>query len=522
MTLPRHIKAMLDGFAYPEKPASVELRQTHISYLFFTPEFVYKVKKPVAFAFLDFSTLPKRLFYCQEEVRLNSRLAPDMYMGVVPVTDENGKVKVNGKGAAIDYAVKMKRLKQETILEEMIKTGNAKEDVIKKIAAKIAGFHLRAERNSRVAQFASPIAIRKNVEDNFAQTEPHIGLTISKKRHDFIRQKTLDFLDANGQLFLQRMKDGFIKDCHGDIHCENVSVEENTVRIFDCIEFSERFRLSDTVADIAFLAMDIDFHNQRGLSELFSEEYFNSSNDPGAKPLLDFYKCNRAFIRGKVDGLKFLEPEVSTAEKSDAFLSAIRHFHLAFQYAANGLKPMLIIVCGLSATGKTSLAQRISEVFYAPRLSSDYVRKTLAGIAPDELSPARFRQGVYSEDFTEKTYAALIESGAKLLKKGRTCVLDATFSKERYRRLAKETAAVCGADFHIIELIADDETIKERLQKRREEPHSPGAVVSDMITWDVLIEQKRNFEPLKVPRIVLDAKNPLEVNVKTAVERMLE
>ncbi|TAN62165.1 hypothetical protein EPN18_05230 [bacterium] len=416
----------------------------------------------------------------------------------------------------------MKRLRQETILEEMIKAGSAKEDVVKKIAVKIAGFHLRAEQNSRVASFASPIALRKNAEDNFAQTEAHIGLTISKKRHDFIRQKTLEFLKANEPLFLKRMKDGFIKDCHGDIHCENVSVEDNTVRIFDCIEFSERFRLSDTVADIAFLAMDIDFHNQRGLSELFTEEYFNSSNDPCAKPLLDFYKCNRAFIRGKVDGLKFLEPEVSEDEKSDAFLSAVRHFHLAFQYAANSQKPILIIVCGLSATGKTSLARRISEVFYAPRLSSDSVRKTLAGIAPNKQSPAQFRQGIYSDDFTEKTYAALIKSGAELLKNGRTCVLDATFSKERYRRLAKETAASCGADFHVIELIADDETIKERLKKRRAEPHSHGAAVSDMTRWDVLIEQKRNFEPLKEARVILDAKKPLEVNIKTAVQGMLD
>lgn len=515
MTLPAHITALLDPEAYPERPASIELRQTHISYIFFTPDCVYKIKKPVNFGFLDFSTLTKRLFYCNEEVRLNKRLAPDMYYGVVPVCEENGRFHVGGpgpcpfKGLPVDYAVKMTRLRPETILEEMVKKDEAAPEIIKKIARMIADFHKAAATDARISAFGSADAVRKNCEENFSQTGGGIA-AISIERLGAIRGYTIGFLKSNEALFRRRVKDGFIRDCHGDIHLENISIDGG-VRIFDCIEFSERFRFSDTASDIAFLSMDLDFHNRHDLARLLEGEYLRAMNDADGGLLLNFYKCYRAYVRGKVDGLKSMEAEVTGAEKSEAFLSALRHFHLSGIYASGGFIPMMIIVRGLSGAGKTALAMRLAKAINAPVISSDTVRKELAGVSPHERLFAGFQEGIYSGEFTEKTYNELILRGADLLKQGRTCILDATFSKNSFIEKARAAALSAKGAFKIIECRAGDETVKKRIEKRLAMPPAPGEPVSD-ITWEVYQEQKRSFEAAEGPILSCNAERTLDEN----------
>ncbi len=484
MELPPLIAALLDPRAWPERPSEVKLRQTHISYLFFTPDFVYKIKKPVDFVFLDFTTLEKRKFFCDEEVHLNRRLAPSIYLGVVGIAAPERSPFVGVGGEAVEYAVKMTRLPEESILERALSSGEVKKDVIIRIAHVIAEFHKRAPTSPYISSFGSLETIKKNTDENFIQTKDFIGSTVSAGQFGAIRDYTGSFLETNKGLFLKRVNEGFIKDCHGDIHCEHISITDG-INIFDCIEFNERFRFSDTVADTAFLAMDLDFEGRHDLSGALTKEYFKEAFDRDGLKLLDFYKCYRAYVRGKVEGFKSREAEVSEDERTLAVISARYHYHLAWLYATGGFRPVMIIISGLSGTGKSTLATHLSRATKIRRVSSDLVRKDLAGILPHEKRREPFKKGIYSDEFTERTYAALISEGIKLLRKRRPVILDATFLNPAHLDMAKEAASKAGARLVVIECVADEGVIKERLAKRAGEPCG----VSDA-RWEVYLKQK--------------------------------
>ncbi len=509
MGLPRLIEALLDPSSYPEPPARVELRQTHISYLFFTPRFVYKIKKPVDFGFLDFSTLEKRRFFCAEEVRLNRRLAPDVYIGVVPVTEKDGKALMEGAGESIEYAVKMKRLDAGKSLENALEHGGVTTDIIERVARRVARFHAEAQTSPYISSFGSVECIRKNIGENFDQTAPFVGTAISSPLFDRIKGYNDGFMRVNEGLLRGRVEEGFVRDCHGDIHCDHVSISDG-IEIIDCIEFNERFRYSDIVADAAFLSMDLDFRNRADLSRAFDAAYFASSGDAEGKGLLDFYKCYRAYVRGKVAAFKSAEEEVGPEARMAALIDAKRHFHIAGEYAEGGLKPLLIVIRGLSGTGKSMVANLLAENTGFCTFSSDLIRKELAGLAPSERRVAAYGAGIYSKEFTDKTYTTLIERAGNLLKAGRSVICDATFSKGGYLRMAKEAAREAGASFRLIECAADDETIRKRLLKRLEEP----GAISDA-GLEVYERQKESYEPVEGPCLEVDTTVPLnEVLVK--------
>lgn len=504
MGLPRLIEALLDPSSYPEPCARVELRQTHISYLFFTPLFVYKIKKPVDFGFLDFSTLDKRLFFCAEEVRLNRRLAPDVYVGVVPVTEKDGKVFMEGAGEPLEYAVKMKRLDARESLEYVLERGDVTTDIIERVARRIARFHREARTSEHISSFGSVECIRKNIGENFEQTEGFAGQAISKALFDRIKAYNDGFIRANEGLLRRRVEDGFIRDCHGDIHCDHVSIS-NGIEIIDCIEFNERFRYSDIVADAAFLSMDLDCHNRADLSRVFDSAYFASSGDPEGESLLDFYRCYRAYVRGKVAVFKSVEEEVGPEARMGALIDAKLHFHLAGEYAEGNVKPLLIAVRGLSGTGKSMVANLLAENTAFCTLSSDLIRKELAGLAPSERGAEAYGAGIYSKEFTDRTYATLIERAGVILKARRSVICDATFSKGGYLQMAKEAAREAGAAFHIIECTANDKTIRNRLLKRLEDP---GAISDAGV--EVYERQKASYEPVEGPCLEIDTTRPLD------------
>ncbi|HLC18701.1 MAG TPA: AAA family ATPase [Thermodesulfobacteriota bacterium] len=515
-TLPDYIRALLEPGAYAGRPEKIELLQTHISYILLTPEFAYKIKKPVDFAFLDFTTLEKRKRFCTEEVRLNRRLAPEVYMGVVGIAESHGRVLMEGEGEPVEYAVKMRRLPGETILEEMLKRDKVTADIIEKVALRIASFHRDAERSDYVSGFGSPEVIRKNTDENFSQTKGFIGSTITPGVYEGIRSYTEGFLEANEALFKRRAKEGFIRDCHGDIHCEHISVSDS-INIFDCIEFNERFRFSDVVADISFLSMDLDFHNRADLAGTLDRSYFSASGDAEGPRLLDFYKCYRAYVRGKVEGFKFREREVSAGEKTEAFINSLLHFHLAGQYSSGGIKPRLIIMRGLSGTGKSALAGALSKHTWAVVLSSDLVRKELAGIPPTEHRFEPFGKGIYSKEFTERTYNELIRRGVEYLEAGRTCILDATFSKERFVREAVKKARSAGVgegNIHMIECTAPEGLVKKRFRERLAE-----GTPSDM-KWGIYQRQKESFEKTAMRGMAIDESRSLKENVLGVIKKI--
>ena len=325
------VEALMKPEAYDEDPGQIELVQTHISFVFLTKNFVYKVKKAVNLGFLDFTTLEKRRFFCERELELNRRLCGDMYVEVVPINKSN-IIKIKGKGETVEYAVKMKRIPQEKILSELLRKNKVDNELIGRIAKKIADFHSKAETNRRISEFGSLAIIKMNWTENFEQTEEYVGKTISMEDFQLICERISDFMKRHVPLFEKRMKEGRVRDCHGDIHSGNIFVTDR-VYIFDAIEFNERFRYSDVASDVAFLAMDLDFKERTDLSGFFVEKYIEYSGDSELTKLLPFYKCYRACVRGKVISFKLKDPNVRSKEKNTARKEAKAYFKLAATYA---------------------------------------------------------------------------------------------------------------------------------------------------------------------------------------------
>ena len=325
------VEALMKPEAYDEEAGQIELVQTHISFVFLTRNFVYKVKKAVDLGFLDFTTLEKRRFFCEKELELNRRLCGDMYLEVVPINKSN-IIKIKGEGETIEYAVKMKRMPQEKMMNKLLEENKVDSKLIDRIAKIIAEFHSKAETNRRIREFGSLAIIETNWKENFEQTQEFVGKTISTNDFKLIRERIYDFMKRNVSLFEKRTAEGRVRDCHGDIHSGNIFVTDR-IYIFDAIEFNERFRYSDVASDIAFLAMDLDFKERSDLSNFFVKRYVKYSGDQELTKLLPFYKCYRAYVRGKVVSFKLKDPSVGGEEKSEAVKEANAYFKLASTYA---------------------------------------------------------------------------------------------------------------------------------------------------------------------------------------------
>jgi hypothetical protein len=289
------------------------------------------VKKAVNLEFLDFTTLEKRRIFCEKELELNKRLCGDMYLEVVPINKSN-VIKVKGKGETIEYAVKMKRMPQEKMMTRLLEEKKVDNRLIDSIAKIIAEFHSKAETNKRISEFGSFGIIETNWKENFEQTRNSVGKTISNKNFKLIHERVDDFMKRTLPFFQRRIEMGRVRDCHGDIHSGNIFVADR-IYIFDAIEFNQRFRYSDVASDVAFLAMDLDFKGRTDLSNFFVERYVEYSGDRELPKILPFYKCYRAYVRGKVASFKLEDPSVSDQEKKSSKREAKAYFQLASAYA---------------------------------------------------------------------------------------------------------------------------------------------------------------------------------------------
>jgi hypothetical protein len=325
------VEALMKPEAYDEAPGSIELVQTHISFVFLTKRFVYKVKKAVNFGFLDFTTLEKRRFFCEKELELNRRLCRDMYLEVVPINKADA-IKIKGAGETVEYAVKMKRMPQERMMSRLLEENKVEDRLVDRIAKIIAEFHSKAETSRRISEFGSLAVIETNWKENYDQTEEFIGKTISKEDFELIRSRVNNFMRRNAAVFEKRVTEGRVRDCHGDIHSGNIFIT-NGIYIFDAIEFNERFRYSDVAADVAFLAMDLDFRERADLSDFFVERYIKYSGDQELMRLLPFYKCYRAYVRGKVISFKLKDPNVGSEDRNSSVKEAKAYFTLSSTYA---------------------------------------------------------------------------------------------------------------------------------------------------------------------------------------------
>jgi aminoglycoside phosphotransferase family enzyme len=302
-----------------------------MSFIFLTGEYVYKIKKPVNLGYLDYTTLEKRRFFCHQELELNRRLCPGAYLAVVPIVKEKGELRIEGRGKAIEYAVKIKQLPQDRMMDVLLPRGQVTLEMVARVAEKLLGFHQKAETNQKIAAFGRLDVIRHNCDENFAQTEKYIGTSIPKAKYERIKGYTDNFIRSNASLFDKRVREGKIRDCHGDLHAAHVCFTDD-ICIYDCIEFNDRFRYSDVASEVAFLAMDLDRYQQAGLSRHLVNTYVGLSHDEELRKLLSFYKCYRAYVRGKVASFKLDDPYIPEEEKAKVLTAAQSYFQLAESY----------------------------------------------------------------------------------------------------------------------------------------------------------------------------------------------
>ena len=331
------VAALMEPAAYPEPTSAVQLIQTHISWVFITDRFAYKVKKPVDLGFLNFTTLRRRHHYLHEELILNRRLCPDIYLEVLPITALGAQVRLGGRGHPLEYALKMVRLPQERMMDEVADRGELRREHLDGIIAQLAPFYARAATGPRINKYGEPAVIAYNHEENFSSTEGLVGELLSRELFERLRSFARSFLARHRALFLRRIREGRIRDCHGDLHMKNICLADR-VYIFDCIEFNHRFRYGDVAADIDFLAMDLDFHGFRDLSRYLVARLAQASWDPELLVMLDFYKCYRAYVRGKIAALSARDPEQAPEARAQAARTARAYFLLAGEYAEAGAR----------------------------------------------------------------------------------------------------------------------------------------------------------------------------------------
>ncbi len=334
------IKSLIKGCAYPHKVDNVQLIQTHISLVFLTGEFAYKICKPVNFGFLDFSTLDKRKVMCEKEVKFNSLISPELYLGVVEIWKQDGGYVVDLEsnsiledGEIVDYAIKMKQCNPDTVLKNLLIDDNVSEQLIIELARKIAEFHQIAPTSEAISKYGQIETIKFNWGENFEQTTNLVEDLISKEDFNFVKHKVNFFIETNQELFSKRVQENKIKHCHGDLHSGNIFVENSHLLIFDGIIFNERFPNSDIIADLAFMTMDLEFLGKENFSKLLIAEYLKVNPDEDMSKLLDFYACYRAYVKAKVVSFMLFDDNVPADKKEQTKEEVKKYFSLVKKYA---------------------------------------------------------------------------------------------------------------------------------------------------------------------------------------------
>jgi hypothetical protein len=447
----------------PEWDGPVEMTQTHISVVLLGRDRVLKLKKPVDFGFLDYTTLEKRRLACEAEVRLNQRLCEGTYLRVQPVVLAGGVPQLCGEGPVIDYGVLMNRLPANRMLDELVRRDAVTEAMIDRVARRLREFHRDARRGPEVDSYAGIAQIRCNWDENFSQTASYVGRTICDVDFEQIRTWVEERLGSDHELFLRRIAEAKIVDGHGDVRCESICVT-NGICVFDCIEFNDRFRCGDVASEVAFLAMDLDALGRPDLGYFFTERYQAGADDLDLLRLLPFYRCYRAYVRGKVLSFRLDEPEFSAAEKDRAAQRAAGYFELAQRYSSRLRRPTVIVVSGLPGTGKTSLARAVAGELGCRVVSTDAVRLELFG---EQKRPAGYGEGVYGAEASQRTYRALIDKGIKRMAEDGSVILDGTFLKAPDRAEVRQIASVKGAAMREIECLLAPELVRGRIERRQ-------------------------------------------------------
>jgi len=514
----RLVSFLESATSYPHRPPEVRLMQTHISWVFIAPPFVFKVKKPVNFGFLDFSSLEKRHHFCQRELELNRRLCPEVYLAVVPIYKSASGFFFNTEGEIAEYSVKMRELRHGWFLSELLAKGLVGETEINRVISCLHRFYESETPTPEIEQWGTPEKLKISTDENFRQVEPFVGKAISPVALETIRHFTNSFYVTNEDLFRNRIRQHRIRDCHGDLHLDHVHLTPEATTIFDCIEFNDRFRFIDIGNDLAFLTMDFDFEGKRELGNLLLRNAAREFRDPGMLEVANFYKCYRAFVRGKIESIQAMSKEAADLEEHAK--QAARYFRLALRYATSGSEPLVLVVMGRVGAGKTTVARQLGAELNWPVFSSDQIRKTLAGVAQTKRTAPELRDELYSEQMSEQTYKKLLEQGFAALETGSGVVIDATFSSRANRDFLREQCAKAGIRLQVVELDVDPGTIKNRLKARNERVSE----ISDARLED-FEKLSATYEPpseLAPDLIKISTDNAVSDTVKAVLQQLVE
>ena len=492
------VRALADPAFHPDHPASVEHLQTHISHVFLAGPYVYKLKKPVHFPFLDARAAERRRALCEDECRLNRRLAAPVYLDVLPITREHdGRLAFDGSGPAVEHVVRMRRLPVERMLDRLVKDGTADAGTLVRLAALLAEFHAAAPSGPTVAAHASPAALHGIWADVLALAAPLVGGALSPAIHRILADFGPSFIDGHASLLATRQEMRRIREGHGDLRAEHVCIVDLPlpptqhhgplapgIYVIDCVEFSHALRCADVASDVAFLAMDLERLGRSDLMATFVDAYVASSGDHELRTLLPFYCAYRACVRGAVEGLRAAESEVEAKDRARAGTLASRYFTLALRHAWRSRAPFVIACGGLSGSGKTTLAAALADATGFVHVSTDLLRRR----ATPGTGPAPYGVERYTPAARAAVYARLCEEVGVALGAGEGVVADATFIRRADRDLLATTAALHGRPLLFLECDAAPEVIRRRLDARQGGP-------SDA-RWDTYLQQHAEREPL--------------------------
>ena len=512
LALPALVSALRDGKCFDHAVDSITVLQTHISYVLLTGTYAYKIKKPVSLPFLDFSTLEFRKHYCEEEIRINRRLAPDLYLGVVAITGTPQAPVVNGDGKVIEYAVKMLQFPDADRLDRVADRGELRDVHVRELARTIASFHATVAVADLSTPFADSVRLRRETMENFdVLSSQALPRSVAPLLEDIRGWSTRSLVDLGGQ-FRARKRAGTVRECHGDMHLANMALVDGQVTIFDALEFNENLRWIDVQSELAFLAMDLDYRGLSGLGWLLVSVYLENSGDYVGLRVFRHYKVYRAMVRAKVAALRARQCEAGTADAREAVADVVSHIRLAHDALQESKRTPLVITHGLSGSGKSRLSAELLQVLGGICVRSDVERQRLAAtgrIVAEEL---------YTSAGIDQTYRALARRARTITESGYPAIVDATFLKHRHRVRFAELARELGVPLVILDLHAPERILEERIAKRQ----SDGTDASEA-TLEVLARQREEREALDAEerRVAIDVDSAGESNVALLAERIM-
>lgn len=466
-TIARLIDALSRPHAYPHPVDRVEVLQTHISYVLLAGDFAYKIKKPVNLGFLDFSTLAARQRYCEEELRLNRRTAADIYLATVRITGSVAAPVLDGDGPAIEYAVKMRRFAQDNLLDSMAKRGECSPALVDALARKLAAFHATVAIAERNSPFGTAERVMGPPRANFDHIRDLIGNSSDVPQLERLRAWT----DREGArlapVFAERRRDGFVRECHGDLHLGNVALIDGAPTPFDCIEFNADLRWIDVMNEVAFLVMDLADHRLPGLAIRCLNTYCEATGDYAGLAVLRFYMVYRAMVRAKIACIRVHQPGVAADARIAIEAEYRGYFHLAERLAHRGTTA-LVLTHGFSGSGKTTVAGVLAERFGAIRIRSDVERKRLFGLAASARTASAAGSGIYDPEATRRTYARLADLARSVIAAGWPVIVDATFLRKSERTSFRDLARKLAVPVVIVSCTAPDAELRTRILAREQ------------------------------------------------------